>query len=164
MCSWFQSMGVISIWSVYFTSSLFTVPNGRVGQLPWIRVLVRNQLSTSPCPSTAAAIAWPSCPCSFVLRSDLQQRQPSMHTFIFHYQVAAANQKHLGNHNFFFHSVFSEINWFWCFSWSTGGKKLPELCKIFALGICRAGREGCIFVIVLFMCANCKQLFCFSVK
>lgn len=45
--SWFQSIGVIFIRSVYFTSSLFTVPPGRVGLLPAIRVLVRNQLSTS---------------------------------------------------------------------------------------------------------------------
>lgn len=45
--SWFQSIGVIFFWSVYFTSSLFTVPDGRVGLLPGIRVLVRHQLSTS---------------------------------------------------------------------------------------------------------------------
>lgn len=45
--SWFQSIGVIFIRSVYFISSLFTVPNGRMGLLPRIWVLVRNQLSTS---------------------------------------------------------------------------------------------------------------------
>lgn len=74
-CSWFQSIGVISIWSVYFTSSLFTVPNGRVGQLPWIPVLVRNQLSTSSCPSAATAIARPF---NFVLRSAPQQQEPCL--------------------------------------------------------------------------------------
>lgn len=45
--SWFQSTGVIFIQSVYFISSLYTVPDGRVGLLPGIRVLVRNYLSTS---------------------------------------------------------------------------------------------------------------------
>lgn len=36
--------------------------------------------------------------------------------------------------------------------------KSPEVGELFALSMCRAGRAGCIFVIVLFMCANCKQL------
>lgn len=78
-CSWFQSIGVISIWSVYFTSSLFPVPNGRVGQLPWIPVLVRNQLSTSSCPSAASAMARPSPPFNSVLRSARQQREHCLH-------------------------------------------------------------------------------------
>lgn len=45
--SWFQSIRVIFLRSVYFTRSLFTVPDGRVvGPLPSIWALVRNQLST----------------------------------------------------------------------------------------------------------------------
>lgn len=55
--SWFQSTGVIFIQSVYFISSLYN--DGRVGLLPGIWVLVRNQLSTSSHTLHNCCHGWP---------------------------------------------------------------------------------------------------------